>query len=191
MYANSQFERNAPFSVKKTKPFILIYIVATSKGRCHHFGASQTSRYHPHWCIGFSRASQLASQCYELRFFLSLDLPELTGCTSGHKLQPCWAVQIQHYLTAHSWVQHRHPSQQGTLLVLLTSRLGSTASLWHRQKTLLILLRSTGAGHLEWELTQMQRGIHIQSHSDRRKILPGWAWQVSILWERREERKGK
>lgn len=79
MYANSQFERNAPFSVKKTKPFILIYIVATSKGWCHHFGASQTSRYHPHWCIGFSRASQLASQCYELRFFLSLDLPELTS----------------------------------------------------------------------------------------------------------------
>lgn len=107
MYANSQFKRNALSLWRKPNHFLIdihlniyiyIYIVATCKALWCLTVGWQISGYHPHcstWCIGFPKASPLASECCALRPFLSSDLPKLTSWLYLQATKCSPAVQFQ------------------------------------------------------------------------------------------------
>lgn len=90
--------------MKKKNPFKYIYNGNLQSTLVPESVGWQTPRYHPHcstWCIAFSKASLLASECYELRPFLSWDLPEwtsfvpqATNCSPAVQLQSSTTWQL-------------------------------------------------------------------------------------------------
>lgn len=153
MYANSHFERNALSLWKNPKPlYTHIYISNLQSTLVPDSAGWQTSKYHPHcstWCTGFSKIPLLASECYDLRPFLSLDVPELI---SWLYLRPPSAALLCSSSPA--------PPDSSFLSAAQTSLpAGIPAVIAHLQtgkycqplassakKTLLISPRSTGAG---------------------------------------------